>query len=113
MTLPKKVNGTPDPYHDPTSIGNLAVQKGYATRAQVLTALKSQEERLPLGEILVEQGILTAGQLEDLLMEQEIMRQGMTAKQAAKFVKSRRREKMKELACHIRHVTESLALAKT
>jgi hypothetical protein len=113
MPLPKKVNGTHDPYHDPTSIGNLAVQKGYATRAQVLTALKRQEERLPLGEILVEQGILTVGQLEDLLMEQEIMRRRMTAKQAAQYVKSKRREQVKELTRHLRSVTESLVLAKT
>lgn len=110
MSLPKKVNGTSDPYRDPTSIGNLAVTKGYATRAQVLDALRKQEARLPLGEILVEGGVLTRGQLEDLIIEQEIMRRHLNKKQAVQFVRERKREKMREVSNDLRDFASSISL---
>ena len=97
----KKVNGSADPYRDPyrdpSSIGNLAISHGFATRAQVLDALHKQEVQRPLGAILVEEGILTPGQLEELLIEQEILRQNMSTKQASKFIKERKKERFREV----------------
>ena len=110
MTLPKKVNGTSDPYQDPTSIGNLAIEKGFATRVQVLNALRKQEVRVPLGEILVEDGVLTHGQLESLLIDQEILRGRFNRKKAAQFIRDKKREKMREVSEGLRDFANSLSL---
>lgn len=109
----KRVNGSVDPRQDPTSIGNLAVAKGYATRDQVAEAAKKQEERLPLGEILVEQGVLTHNQLEELLLDQEIARRHLNDYEASKLVRQRKREKMREVSTSLRDVAGSIvALTK-
>jgi hypothetical protein len=111
--LHKKVNGR-DPYQDPTSIGNLAIQKGYATQEQVTAAIQRQEERLPLGKILVEQGVLTEVQLDELLIEQEVKRRHLNARQASKLWSELRRSKMREVTQSFRAVSASLAtLVKT
>jgi hypothetical protein len=105
MTLPRKVNGSAtDPYKDPTSIGNLAITKGYATRVQVLNALRKQEVRLPLGEILVEDGVLTIGQLEELIMEQEMLRRKMTKRQVLRYMHEKKHEKMHEVSTNLHEV---------
>jgi membrane protein involved in colicin uptake len=114
MSLPKKANGSTDPHRDPTSIGNLAIQKGYATQDQVSVALKKQEERQPLGRILVEQLVLTNAQLEELLMDQEVLRKKLSPVKAAKLIKKKRREKMREVSGLLKDVAFSLnALAKS
>jgi len=60
-----------DPYTDPDSFGNIAIEKSYITRDELLSALDKQEERLPLGEILISMGKLTAWQRDEILIEQE------------------------------------------
>jgi len=108
----KRVNGS-NPRNDPTSIGNLAVARGYATKEQVAAAVQKQEERTPLGEILVEQGVITHQQLEDLLIEQEITRQHLTDYDASRLIRDRRREKMREVSTSLRDVAVSItALTK-
>jgi len=109
MSLLNRVNGS-DPRQDPTSIGNLAVSKGYSTLSQVVEALDKQEERLPLGELLVEAGALTHAQLEELLLEQEIIRKRLSPKKAAKLTQQRRREKMREVSAGLKDVASSLTL---
>jgi hypothetical protein len=59
-----------DPFTDPTSFGNIALEKGYIQREDLLAAVDQQSRRAPLGEILVEMGKLTPLQLEDVLIEQ-------------------------------------------
>ena len=115
MNLPKRIQGfKSDPRQDPMSIGNLAISRGYATQDQISHALKKQEERLPLGEILVENGVLTHGQLEELLLEQEISRNRLSPVKAARLVRKRRREKMSEVTQGFKEVTAALGLlAKT
>lgn len=109
----KRVNGFLDPRNDPTSIGNLAVSKGYATLEQVAAAAKKQEERTPLGEILVEQGVLTHQQLEELLLDQEIKRRGLSDYEAGQLIQKRRREKMREVTTSLHDVAGSImALTK-
>jgi hypothetical protein len=85
-----------DPRKDPMSIGCLAIAKGYATYEQVEAAVKKQEERHPLGEILVEQGVLTIFQLDELLIEQEIARQNLSPKVAAKIWHDYKIKQMRE-----------------
>jgi len=107
--LNRKVNGhAKDPYRDPTSIGNLAILKGYATPEQVATALKKQEERLPIGKILVEQGVLTDVQLDELLIEQKIKRRKLNTREASKLWADFRRSKMREVTSSLRDVALSL-----
>ena len=115
MPLFRKVNGNQkDPFRDPTSIGNLAIAWGYATAEQVAGALKKQEERLPLGKILVEQGVLTEVQLSELLIEQTVKRKKLKPQQVANLWKEHRRKKMREVTEGLRDVAVSLtALAKT
>jgi len=100
-----------DPYRDPTSIGNLAIAKGYATPAQVATAIQRQEERLPLGAILVEQGVLTELQLDELLIEQEIERRGLRPLEASNLWKEHRRGRMREVSGALHDVAFALDLA--
>lgn len=104
MGLYKRKN----PYTDPLSIGNLAIQRGYATKEQVLAAVKEQETRLPLGEILIEHGVLTILQLEELLMEQDIRRQGMNEYEIFKYIKKKRHERMKDVISGLRVLTTSI-----
>lgn len=61
-----------DPFSDPLSIGNLAISQGYATQEQIADAIREQQERLPLGEVLVSRNIITSDQLEELLHIQEV-----------------------------------------
>lgn len=69
------VNGLEFPFRDPTSIGNLAIVKGYATKWQILEALADQKTRTPLiDKILLEHEILTEDQLEELLHMQAVKR---------------------------------------
>jgi hypothetical protein len=107
-----KVNGSSkDPYKDPTSIGNLAIAKGYATREQVADALRKQEERLPLGKILLEQGVLTEPQLDELLIEQEIKRKKLKPKEVSNLWKEHRRRRMREVSGALHDVAFALNLA--
>lgn len=63
-----------DPFVDPFSIGNLAISQGYATAEQIAEAVREQQERLPLGEILISRKILTTDQLDSLLHIQRVER---------------------------------------
>ena len=85
------------PYTDPTSIGNLAIEKGYATKEQVDLAVKKQEERQPLGMILVEQGILTEVQLAELLIDQESRRGRLGPTQVSALWRDQKRKKVIEV----------------
>lgn len=112
MPAARKANGKQkDPYKDPTSIGNLAIAKGYATAEQVDLALRKQEERQPLGAILVEQGVLSEPQLSELLVEQEVRRRGLSPKEASNLWKEQRREKMREVAGTLHDVAFALNVA--
>jgi hypothetical protein len=62
------------PSADPNSIGNMAVEKGYITSGDLEAAVSIQQERLPLGRILVDMGKLTDDDLNDLLFEQKVRR---------------------------------------
>ena len=96
-----------DPFHDPLSIGNLAISKGYATPDDVRSALKKQEQRLPLGEILVEDGILTRLQLEELLHEQRLMR-AKNKNHATKMVLEHQRHRIQDMTDAFKDLTATV-----
>ena len=62
------------PRDDSNSIGSLAIELGYITQEELTAAVRVQQQRLPLGRILVEMGKLTEKQLEDLVFELGIRR---------------------------------------
>lgn len=86
-----------DPFDDPLSIGNLAISRGFATPEQVRLALKKQERRQPLGEILVEDQVLTRLQLEELLHEQGLLK-AKNRNHATKMVLEHQRGRIKDMA---------------
>lgn len=96
-----------DPFHDPFSIGNLAIVKGYATPEEVRAALKKQEMRQPLGEILVEDGVLTRIQLEEILHEQQLMR-AKNRNHATKMVLKHQRGRIKDMADAFKDLTATV-----
>lgn len=58
-----------------TRLGNLLVEKGVISSAQLEQAIVAQQaSRKPLGEILVEQNIITARQLKRTLKRQQALR---------------------------------------
>jgi hypothetical protein len=97
-----------DPYNDPTSIGNLAIEKGYATLEQVAKAIRKQEERQPLGKILVDQGVLTELQLAELLIDQETRRRHLTPAQTRDLWRIEKRSKFQEVAGAFHGLSDSL-----
>jgi phage-related protein len=52
----------------------MAVEKGYITSSDLDAAVRIQQERLPLGRILVDMGKITDDELSDLLFEQKVRR---------------------------------------
>ena len=96
-----KVNGKHDPYVDPASIGNLAIMKGWATQEDVTRALAKQETRVPLGELLVEDKVLTRDQLEDLLFEQDLLRAPIKESTQTKRRLQRQRGKLQEATASV------------
>ena len=57
---------------DPNSIGNLAIEMGWCTPADIEEAMNVQRGRPRLGQILVDLGKLTEEQRIDLLIEQRL-----------------------------------------
>ena len=64
------------PEKDPHSLGNIAVREGHVTQAhleELIVEFKSDCERR-IGEFLVEKGVLTKVQLQELLLMQVRLR---------------------------------------
>jgi hypothetical protein len=111
MAFFKKKCPVLDPREDPYSIGNLAISKGYATQEQVSEALRKQETRLPLGVIMLEGGMITEAQLENLLNEQEIARRRMSNKEAIKFLKLKKKKHSEEVSNELKLLAASMGHA--
>lgn len=97
-----------NPYTDPTSIGNIAISKGYATREQIEFAIRKQEERLPLGMIMVDNGIITEIQLSELLIDQESKRKRLTPVEVNMLWRKEKRNKLLEVVGAFRGLSASL-----
>jgi dephospho-CoA kinase len=89
-----------DPHSDPTWIGSLAIKRGWATPDDVRRAVEKQEKITPLGEILVEDGVLTREQLDELLFEQAVAKERSSVKQCS--MRARRR------SSQVREFTEGM-----
>jgi hypothetical protein len=60
-----------NPTIDPSSFGNIALEWGWLTMDDLQSALLLQEQRRPIGAILVELGKLDDMQVEEILAEQQ------------------------------------------
>jgi hypothetical protein len=111
--LGRHKNGGEDPMADPSSLGNLAVEMGYITHEELKSAVGVQQERLPLGQILMDMGKLTPPQLEELLFEQKVRRGEIRDKAIlAQYERSRLRKKVgaiKEGFKEMRETTKSFS----
>lgn len=65
-----------DPRQDPLSFGNIALAWGWISESDLDKALGVQEQRKPLGEILVELGVITPIQRDVILAEQDRRKAG-------------------------------------
>jgi hypothetical protein len=93
-----------DPFEDPASFGNIAIELRYIKKEDLLEALKKQEARLPLGEILVGMGRLTAWQRDQILLEQEARRASTSDEK--NFVELRRQRKIvQQMSTYLREAT--------
>ena len=63
-----------DPVRDPLSFGNLAMELQFITPDELNEALLKQEQRLPIGEILVQLGKISEYQRDEILLEQRLRR---------------------------------------
>jgi hypothetical protein len=80
---------------DPHSFGNLALERGYITEADLEEALRVQKDQPKLEDILVEMGMLTPGQREELLVEQRILIAGkMSADEEIELCRLKKRNRI-------------------
>jgi hypothetical protein len=62
------------PTDDDTSIGNLLLKSHLITREQLKHAIRVQEKKAPLGQILVDMGVLDKSDLTAALFQQRLLR---------------------------------------
>lgn len=106
-------HGQDFPFHDPTSLGNLAVKLGYATKSQIMKALSDQEEQKPLlGKVLIDQKVITGEQLDELLHLQKVSRE-KNSTAVTRLEMGRLRRKAREAVASLEDVTSVLEGFKT
>lgn len=98
-----------DPRDDPTSIGNLAVSEGYATKDQITSALLEQENLMPLGQILIHNKVIGQDQLDELLHVQQLQRANGD-NDVTKLELQWQQKKAREAADTLRKTTEVMRL---
>jgi hypothetical protein len=106
LTFRKTKKETP-PKEDPSSIGNIALELGYITQEELNAAVGVQQQRLPLGRILVDMGKLTETQLEELLFEQRVRRGEINDKGVmAQHERAKLHQKMGEVQAGFRELRD-------
>lgn len=74
-----------DPKKDPLSFGNLALALGAITESELQEALRIQERRLPIGEVLVQTGAMTPEDRDQVVLAQ-IRRRGEGEEKCAMYM---------------------------
>lgn len=103
----RKETKIPDPETDHSSLGNLAVELGYCSEDELRRALRIQNERLPLGEILIEIGAISRDYLDDLLVDQKVQRGQVTRLEAVKHERSKKLKRLRELGQVFKEATSA------
>lgn len=108
-----KFRGSPtDPFSraaaDPYSFGNLAISRGWVTPEDLERALEVQRQKVPkIGEIMIEIGMLSEEQRDDLLIEQRQSRgQKITTEELLTFERRKMRRRLEGLKAGFREATE-------
>ena len=107
MKMFRKETKSLDPESDKSSLGNLAVELGYCSDEELRRALRIQNERIPLGEILVEIGAISRDYLDDLLVDQKIQRGQVTRLEAMKHERSKKLKRLHELGQVFKEATSA------
>jgi len=106
-----KKNGKNDRYvlaeQDENSLGNILVEMGFVTQAQLDEAVRIQKQKAPkIGEILVEMKILTEQQLEEAILYQRVRRGEASVAEETKFHGKRKRRLLKEVTSELKQAAE-------
>lgn len=103
----RKETKSTDPEVDRSSLGNLAVELGYCSEDELRRALRIQNERLPLGEILVEIGAIPRDYLDDLLIDQKVQRGEVPRVEVVKHERSKKLKRLRELGQVFKEATSA------
>lgn len=93
MALKKQVNGHKlQPEDDPSSIGNVAISSGICTELEFNKLLESywveleKHNYVPIGEFMVQRGVMTEEQRDLLLAKQNRMRTDQPSAEDIRFI---------------------------
>lgn len=108
-----KIRGSlTDPFsraaRDPNSFGNLAIAHGWVTQRDLDQALEVQRMKIPkIGQIMVDIGMLTEEQRDELLIEQRQARgQKVTTEELLLFERRKLRRRLEGLKKGFREATK-------
>lgn len=104
----KRGRSVPCPEEDPNSIGNLAVELRFITEETLKKAIRTQKERMRLGEILLDMKVITSDQLAELLFEQRLRRGEASREEIRKFERIRQQRGLRSLTTHFQEAAESV-----
>jgi len=108
-----KFRNTPtDPFSkasaDPSSFGNLAISRGWVTQKDLEQALEVQRAKIPkLGQIMIEIGLLSEEQRDEILIEQRQARgQKIPTEELLVFERRKMRRRLEGLKNGFREATK-------
>lgn len=77
---------------DETSIGNILIELGHVTQGQLSEAVEVQRSRVPeLGGVLIELGFINPEQLDEALLRQRILRGKASKKEITEYERRKRK----------------------
>jgi hypothetical protein len=115
LTRPRRTKRRKDKAgRDNTSVGNILVDLGYCDRKTVFNTVRIQIESMPrIGELLVDQAVITPEQLDHALMRQQVLRGLKEPDSLKRYGMEDRKRAIAEAARRLRIIADSaLVLAK-
>lgn len=91
---------------DGSSLGNLLVELGYCSTAQI-DAFVTEQDELLLGQVLLDNNIITTEQLEHALLRQQVLRGQDEPGKLRSYGSEKRRQAMQELGQRIEQAARS------
>lgn len=107
-----RFGGPTDPFSraaaDPSSLGNLAIERGIISQEDLDRALDVQRQQVPkLGEVMIQIGMVTEEQRDDLLFEQRRRRgQKIATEELLAHERRKMRRRLEGLKAGFQEATE-------
>ena len=96
---------------DTSSLGNVLVDLGYCSRDSVAQTLRQQIESRPLlGQMLIDQGIITPDQLDHALLRQQVLRGKDEPSKLKAYGAEPRRNALESVADRLKRIAESASI---